>query len=177
MNINSKHSPTKDLKVNYGITARRVRLIGPDGAMIGVVSKSEALQIAQNNGLDLVEIVPNEEPPVCKILDYGKFKYEVSKKHSEKRRNQQTIQVKELKLRPTTEEHDYQVRVRNARKFLTDNNRVKFCMQYRGRELSHQEVGERLMRKILDDLSDIAKVDSPPNMEGRNMVMILSKKL
>lgn len=151
-----------------------MRLVGADGEMIGVVSIREALAAADEAGLDLVEISPNAEPPVCKILDYGKFKYEQQKKANEARKKQKVIEVKELKLRPMIEDHDYQVKLRAAQKFLEDGDKVKFTLRFRGRELAHQDLGLAVLRRMKEDLSLLSKVEQEPKMEGRQMIMMLS---
>lgn len=145
--------------------------------MVGVVSIREALSMAEEEGLDLVEVSPNAEPPVCKILDYGKFRYQEQKKAAEARKKQKVIEVKELKLRPMIDEHDYQVKLRAARKFLEEGDKVKFTLRYRGRELSHQELGLKVLQRMRDDLTDLSKVDQEPKMEGRQMIMMLSSAL
>lgn len=142
--------------------------------MVGVVPIREALAAADEAGLDLVEISPNAEPPVCKILDYGKYKYEQQKKANEARKKQKVIEVKELKLRPMIEDHDYQVKLRAARKFLEEGDKVKFTLRYRGRELSHQELGLKVLVRMKEDLADLSKVEQEPKMEGRQMIMMLS---
>lgn len=142
--------------------------------MIGVVSIREALAAADEAGLDLVEISPNAEPPVCKILDYGKFKYEQQKKANEARKKQKVIEVKELKLRPMIEDHDYQVKLRAAQKFLEEGDKVKFTLRFRGRELAHQELGLAVLKRMKEDLSLLSKVEQEPKMEGRQMIMMLS---
>lgn len=142
--------------------------------MVGVVSIREALSMAEEEGLDLVEVSPNAEPPVCKILDYGKFRYQEQKKAAEARKKQKVIEVKELKLRPMIDEHDYQVKLRAARKFLEEGDKVKFTLRYRGRELSHQELGLKVLQRMRDDLTELSKVDQEPKMEGRQMIMMLS---
>lgn len=151
-----------------------MRLVGADGEMIGVVSIREALAAADEAGLDLVEISPNAEPPVCKILDYGKFKYEQQKKANEARKKQKVIEVKELKLRPMIEDHDYQVKLRAAQKFLEEGDKVKFTLRFRGRELAHQDLGLAVLRRMKEDLSLLSKVEQEPKMEGRQMIMMLS---
>ena len=142
--------------------------------MVGVVYIREALSMAEEEGLDLVEVSPNAEPPVCKILDYGKFRYQEQKKAAEARKKQKVIEVKELKLRPMIDEHDYQVKLRAARKFLEEGDKVKFTLRYRGRELSHQELGLKVLQRMRDDLTELSKVDQEPKMEGRQMIMMLS---
>lgn len=161
-------------RINTQIRVDKVRLVDEDGEMRGVVTIREALAAAEEAGLDLVEISPNAEPPVCKILDYGKFKYEQQKKANEARKKQKVIEVKELKLRPMIEDHDYQVKLRAARKFLEEGDKVKFTMRYRGRELSHQELGLQVLNQMKADLADLSKIEQEPKMEGRQMIMMLS---
>jgi len=166
--------PDDGVRINAQIRNEKVRLVGADGEMIGVVSIREALSAAEEVGLDLVEISPNAEPPVCKILDYGKFKYEQQKKANEARKKQKIIEVKELKLRPMIEDHDYQVKLRAAKKFLEEGDKVKFTLRYRGRELAHQELGLKVLLRMKADLADLSKVEQEPKMEGRQMIMMLS---
>ena len=142
--------------------------------MLGVVGIKEALAKAEEAGLDLVEVSPNAEPPVCKILDYGKYKYEQQKRANEARKKQKTIDLKEVKIRPTTEEHDYQVKLRNVKRFLSAGNKVKVSMRFRGREMAHQDVGMKLMERMLGDVEGLGKADMGPKMEGRQMIMVLS---
>ena len=142
--------------------------------MLGVMSVPDALKRAEEEGLDLVEVSPNATPPVCKILDYGKYKYEQQKKANEARKKQKTIDLKEVKIRPTTEEHDYQVKLRNVKRFLSAGNKVKVSMRFRGREMAHQDVGMKLMERMLGDVEGLGKADMGPKMEGRQMIMVLS---
>jgi translation initiation factor IF-3 len=162
--------------VNEEITVPRVRLVDENGAMVGVVTKVEALAIAANAGMDLVEVSPNADPPVCKILDFGKFKYEEQKKKNEARKKQKVIEVKEIKLRPGIDDHDYQVKMRSMVKFFEEGDKVKVTMRFRGRELAHQEIGMDVLMKVRDDLEEIAKVEQVPRMEGRQMTMVLSPR-
>jgi bacterial translation initiation factor 3 (bIF-3) len=141
--------------------------------MVGVVSIEEALSRARTAGLDLIEVSPNAEPPVCKILDHGKYKFQEQKRLAEARKKQNVIEVKELKIRPTTEEHDYQVKLKAARRFIDEGNKVKFSMRFRGREITHQDIGRKQMERIIEDLGDKAKVELRPKMEGRQMLMII----
>lgn len=141
--------------------------------MIGVVSLDEALRKAEEAGLDLVEISPNAAPPVCKILDYGKYKYEQQKKANEARKKQKTVDVKEVKIRPSIEEHDYGVKLKNARRFLESGDKVKVSMRFRGREMSHQEIGMEVLERFKSDLEDTGKPEMGPKLEGRQMIMIL----
>ncbi len=142
--------------------------------MIGIVSIREALQKAGEFGLDLVEIAASADPPVCKILDYGKYKYEQQKKAAEARKKQKTIDVKEIKIRPAIEDHDYSVKLKNARRFLEDGDKVKVSMRFRGREMAHQELGMEVLEKFRDDLLDLGKVESQPKMEGRQIIMVIA---
>ena len=144
--------------------------------MVGIVGRNDALLMAANVGLDLVEIAPNADPPVCKILDFGKFKYEAQKKKSEARKKQKTIEVKEIKLRPSIDDHDYDVKVRSMVKFIEEGDKVKVTMRFRGRELAHQELGMDVLIRVRDDLDEIAKVEQMPRMEGRQMTMVMSPK-
>ena len=144
--------------------------------MVGVVGKNEAIQLAIEAGLDLVEIAPNADPPVCKILDFGKFKYEAQKKKNEARKKQKVIEVKEIKLRPSIDDHDYDVKMRSMNKFIEEGDKVKVTMRFRGRELAHQELGMNVLIRVRDDLEEIAKVEQMPRMEGRQMTMVISPK-
>lgn len=144
--------------------------------MLGVVPTREALIAAQQAGLDLVEVSPNADPPVCKILDYGKYKYQAQKKKNEARKKQKTIDVKEIKLRPNIDDADYEVKLRNARRFLDEGDKVKVTMRFRGRELAHQELGMNVLVRVRDQLEELCKVEQMPKMEGRQMIMVLSPK-
>ncbi len=142
--------------------------------MRGVMKLADAIALAEESGLDLVEVSPNAVPPVCKVLDYGKYKYEQQKKAAEARKKQKTVDVKEVKIRPGTEKHDYEVKMRNARRFLMDEDKVKVTMRFRGREMAHQEIGMNLLMKMKEELSDISKVELAPKLEGRQMIMVLA---
>jgi translation initiation factor IF-3 len=144
--------------------------------MVGVVSKSEAMAMAANAGLDLVEVAAAADPPVCKILDYGKFKYEEQKKKNEAKKKQKVIEVKEIKLRPGIDDHDYDVKMRSMVKFVEEGDKVKVTMRFRGRELAHQDIGMGVLMRVRDDLDEIAKVEQFPRMEGRQMTMVLSPR-
>jgi translation initiation factor IF-3 len=163
-------------RVNREIDARSIRLVGPEGEMIGVVTLRDGLVMAEEAGLDLVEVSPNAEPPVCKILDYGKFKYEIQKKKNEAKKKQKVIEVKEIKLRPSIDDNDYGVKMRNMRKFLEEGDKVKVTLRFRGRELAHQDLGMRVLEKVRDDLEDLGKVEQIPKMEGRQMVMVIAPR-
>ncbi len=153
-----------------------MRLIGADGALIGVVTIQAALSAAEDSGLDLVEISPNADPPVCKLLDYGKFKYEAQKKANEARKRQKTIDVKEIKMRPNIDDHDYEVKMRAMTKFIGEGDKVKFTIRFRGRELAHPEIGRKLLDRIREDAEDLAKIESVAKMEGRQMIMVMAPK-
>ncbi len=163
-------------RVNREIDARSIRLVGADGEMIGVVTLREGLIIAEEAGLDLVEVSPNAEPPVCKILDYGKFKYEAQKKKNEAKKKQKVIEVKEIKLRPNIDDNDYDVKMRNMRKFLEEGDKVKVTLRFRGRELAHQDLGMKVLERVRDDLEGLGKIEQIPKMEGRQMVMVIAPK-
>ena len=161
-------------RINREIKAKEVRLINYNGENLGVVSISEALGIAQEVGLDLIEISPQVTPPVCKVLDYGKYKYELQKKKNEAKKNQKVVNIKELKLRPMIETHDYEVKLKQAKKFLSQGDKVKFTMRYKGREMSANDMGKDILNKLVEDLEGLCKVDAAPKMEGKQMFMIVS---
>jgi translation initiation factor IF-3 len=163
-------------RVNREIDVRSIRLVGADGEMIGVVSLREGLTMAEEAGLDLVEVSPNADPPVCKILDYGKYKYEAQKKKNEARKKQKVIEVKEIKLRPGIDDNDYNVKMRNMRKFLEEGDKVKVTLRFRGRELAHQDLGVKVLDRVKVDLDDLGKVEQYPKMEGRQMVMVIAPR-
>lgn len=149
-------------------------MIGAEGENLGVVSPQQGMSLADEAGLDLVEISPNADPPVCKIMDLGKFKYEQQKREAEARKKQKVIEVKEIKFRPNTDTHDYDVKMRSIRKFLEEGDRVKVTMRFRGREMAHQDLGRELLRRVADDLEELAKVENMPKVEGRQMVMMIA---
>ncbi len=153
-----------------------MRLVDADGTVLGVVPIDEALQKAEDRGLDLVEVAAKGDPPVCKILDYGKYKYEAQKKKNEARKKQRTIDVKEIKMRPGIDVHDYDVKLRAARKFLGEGDKVKVTMRFRGREMAHQDLGLKLLNRVRDELDELAKVELMPKMEGRQMIMVIAPK-
>ena len=150
-----------------------IRLIGPEGENVGVVSPARGLELAEQAGLDLVEISPNAKPPVCKIMDFGKYKYEQQKREAEARKKQKTIEVKEVKFRPNTDSHDYEVKMKNVFKFLEHGDKVKVTLRFRGREMAHQNLGRELLERVADDVKEIGKVENMPKMEGRQMVMMI----
>lgn len=159
--------------MNDRIRAPEIRLIGAEGENLGVVQPREALAMAEEAGLDLVEISPNATPPVCKIMDFGKFKYETQKREAEARKNQKTIEIKEVKFRPNTDTHDYDVKMRNVVKFLQNGDKVKVTLRFRGREMAHQHLGRELLERVAEDVKDIGKVENMPKIEGRQMVMMI----
>ncbi|MHA6261563.1 translation initiation factor IF-3 [Arenibacterium sp. CAU 1754] len=160
-------------RVNDKIRATEIRLIGAEGENVGVVSPSRAMQMAEEAGLDLVEISPNATPPVCKIMDFGKFKYEQQKRESEARKKQKIIEVKEVKFRPNTDTHDYEVKMRNVFKFLENGDKVKVTLRFRGREMAHQNLGRELLERVAEDTKEVGKIENFPKMEGRQMVMLI----
>ncbi|MBE6463363.1 MAG: translation initiation factor IF-3 [Alphaproteobacteria bacterium] len=161
-------------RINREIKAKEVRLINYNGENLGVVSTHEALKIAEEVGLDLIEISPQVNPPVCKVLDYGKYKYEMQKKKNEAKKNQKVVSIKELKLRPMIEAHDYEVKLKQAKKFLSQGDKVKFTMRYKGREMSANDMGKEILNKLIEDLEGLCKVDAAPKAEGKQVFMIVS---
>ena len=153
-----------------------MRVIGSDGEMIGVLSRDEALQQAQEEGLDLVEIQPNADPPVCRIMDYGKFKFDAQKKANLAKKKQKQIEIKEVKFRPVTDDGDYAIKMRKMRGFLEDGDKIKVNIRFRGREMSHQELGRNMLNRIEADLGEDIVIESRPRMEGRQMVMMIAPK-
>ena len=168
---------SKDLRINEEIMAKEMRLVDDANNQLGIVSRQEALRIAEERQLDLVEIAPRANPPVCRLMDYGKYKYEQSKKEKEAKKKQKIIQVKEVKLRPNIEEHDYQVKLRSAMKFLQSGNKVKATIMFRGREIVHAPKGKEILSRIAKELEEIAVVERFPKLEGRNMIMVLTPKI
>lgn len=162
--------------MNDRIRVAEIRLIGAEGENIGVVTPAQGLELAQEAGLDLVEISPNASPPVCKIMDLGKFKYEQQKREAEARKKQKTIDIKEVKFRPGTDTHDYDVKMRNVMRFLEDGDKVKVTLRFRGREMAHQQIGLELLHKIAGDVGEAGKVESMPKLEGRQMVMMIAPR-
>ena len=160
-------------RVNDRIRAPEIRLIGADGENVGVVTPGRAMQLAEEAGLDLVEISPNATPPVCKIMDFGKFKYENQKKEAEARKKQKIIEIKEVKFRPNTDVHDYDVKMRNVVRFLEGGDKVKVTLRFRGREMAHTDLGRNLLERVAEDVKEIGKVENMPRIEGRQMVMMI----
>ena len=163
-------------RINEMINSRSVRCIDPDGEQLGILSIDDALNKAAELGLDLVELQPNAVPPVCKILDYGKHKYQAQKRANEARKKQKIIEVKEIKLRPNIDQHDYQVKMKAVHKFLDGGDKVKVTLRFRGREMAHVELGAELLSRVRGDVDNFAKIESMPKMEGRQMTMVLAPK-
>ncbi|MBT9382473.1 translation initiation factor IF-3 [Pseudooceanicola sp. CBS1P-1] len=170
--------PTRDTgpRVNDRIRCPEVRLIGAEGENLGVVTPQRAMALAEEASLDLVEISPNATPPVCKIMDFGKFKYEQQKRESEARKKQKVIEVKEVKFRPNTDVHDYDVKMKNVVKFLEKGDKVKVTLRFRGREMAHQNLGRELLERVAEDVKELGKVENMPKMEGRQMVMMIGPR-
>ncbi|OUW04961.1 MAG: translation initiation factor IF-3 [Betaproteobacteria bacterium TMED156] len=166
----------KDYKVNDEISAIKIRLVGVDNEALGIVSKDEALRRADEVNLDLVEIAPQADPIVCKLMDFGKFRYKEQKRLHDAKLKQKTIQVKEIKFRPSTDDNDYNVKVRNAVRFLEEGDKTKITMRFKGREMAHQEFGMQMLERIRDQLAEMAQVEQMPKLEGRQMVMVLAPK-
>jgi translation initiation factor IF-3 len=166
----------KSVNVNDEIRASSVRVIGMDGTQLGILPLSQALILAKEEGLDLVEVAPQLTPPVCRIMDYGKFRYQQTKKIHEAKKRRTIIQVKEVKIRPKTEEHDYQFKLRNIRKFLEKKNKTKVSLMFRGREIQYQDAARKILDRITEETKDLANVEQEPKLEGRNMTLVLGPK-
>ena len=169
----SNRNQPNSVRVNQKIRAREVRVIDSEGQQIGILSTSDALLKAQTAGMDLIEVAPNAAPPVCRIMEYGKFKYEQSKKEREIRQHQQSTKTKEIQLHPTIDEHDYQTKLRHVRDFLVEKMKVRVLMCYRGREMAHQEFGKKVIERLLQDIRDIGSVESPPRLNGKTLGVML----
>ncbi|MBX3689008.1 translation initiation factor IF-3 [Dokdonella sp.] len=167
---------SKPNRRNHEIRVPRVRVIGAEGEQVGILSRDEALSMAQEAGLDLVEIQPNGDPPVCRIMDFGKFKFEAQKKAHAAKKKQKQVEIKELKFRPVTDVGDYQIKMRNLRRFLEEGDKVKITIRFRGREMSHQELGRAMVDKITAEIAEEAVIEQFPRMEGRLMVMMIAPK-
>jgi translation initiation factor IF-3 len=167
---------TKELRINNEIRAREVRVIDNSGGQLGIMSVREAVALAEERELDLVEVSPNTDPPVCRLMDYGKFKYEQSKKDREARHKRKTLEVKEVKMRPKIDSHDYQIKAKLARRLLEEGDKVKVTMMFRGREVVYTNLAEKLMDRIAEDCGDLCVVERKAKLEGRNMIMILAPK-
>ncbi|MDN0074089.1 translation initiation factor IF-3 [Crenobacter sp. SG2303] len=166
----------REARINGEITARELRLVGTEGEQLGIVSLREAMALAEEKDVDLVEISPTAQPPVAKLMDYGKFKYETSKKKHEAKQKQKQIQIKEVKFRPGTDDGDYNVKMRNLVRFLTDGDKAKITLRFRGREMAHQDIGLALLKRVEADLAEIGTVEQFPRLEGRQMVMMVAPK-
>ncbi len=166
----------KRTRRNEDITAPNVRLVGPDGDQIGIRSLADAIALAEEQSMDLVEIAPQAVPPVCRIMDWGKFRFEEQKKTQAQRKKQKQVQIKEIKFRPGTDDHDYDVKMRNLKRFIEEGNKVKVTLRFRGREMAHQELGRDLLKRIESDMTGEVTVEQFPRMEGRQMVMMLAPK-
>jgi translation initiation factor IF-3 len=169
-------TPEKQNRKNNEIRVPKVRVIGSDGEMIGVLSRDEALALAEEEGLDLVEIQPNADPPVCRVMDFGKFKFEAQKKANLAKKKTKQVEIKEVKFRPVTDEGDYQIKLRNMRRFLEEGDKIKVNIRFRGREMSHQELGREMASRIETDLGEEIVIESRPRLEGRQMVMMIAPK-
>ncbi len=172
-NYFQRRTKPKGPKSNFKITSNEVQVITSDGQNLGILNLNEAVNKAKSEGLDLIEIAPNAKPPVCKIMDMGKFKYDQQKKANKAKKKQKKIELKEIKLRPVTEVHDYTFKIRNAQKFLSKGDKVKFTIRFKGRELQHSHLGNELMDKIKQDIQEIGKVESQPKFEGKQMTMVI----
>ena len=172
-NYFQRRSKLQGPKANERIKALDVQVIGSEGNNLGVMQLKQAIQMAKDEGLDLIEISPNANPPVCKIMDMGKYKYDLQKKANQAKKKQKIVSLKEIKLRPGTEIHDYNFKIKNAKKFISKGDKVKFTVKFKGREMQHIELGKDLMKRIIDDTKDIGKVETHPKFEGRQMIMII----
>ena len=166
----------KEVAINWDIKAPEVRVIDPDGKQVGVLPVKEAIRLSEERGLELVEVAPNSQPPVCRIMNYGKYKYQQSKRSQEARKHQTVIHIKEVKVRPRTEEHDFQFKLRHVKRFLDEGNTVKISILFRGREIAHPEFGKELLNRFIEGVKDVMVIEQSPRLEGRNMVMILAPK-
>ncbi|MDA9605217.1 MAG: translation initiation factor IF-3 [Alphaproteobacteria bacterium] len=163
-------------KINRFISNENVRVILEDGEQLGVMTTKDAIELAQSRGVDLVEIAPNNDPPVCKIIDYGKFKYQEQKKKNEAKKKQKVMETKEVKIRPGTGDHDYDVKLRNARKFISEGNRVKFSLRFKGREMEHSNLGIAMLLRLKQDLIEVIRVEMEPKIEGRQAFLVVAPK-
>ncbi|MFY8061551.1 MAG: translation initiation factor IF-3 [Arenimonas sp.] len=166
----------KGNRKNQEIRVPRVRVIGADGEMVGVLTRDEALALAEESGMDLVEIQPNQDPPVCRVMDYGKYRFELQKKAAAAKKKQKVVEIKEVKFRPTTDVGDYSIKLRNVRRFLEEGDKVKVNIRFKGREMSHQELGVEMAKRIETDLAEEAIIESRPRLEGRQMIMMIAPK-
>ena len=175
-NPNFKNHKKDFHRINTQIKSEEVRVLLDDGEQLGVMKTSEAINIAKDRKMDLVEIAPNNKPPVCKIIDYGKFKYQEQKKKNEAKKKQKVIETKEIKIRPGTGEHDYQVKIRSANKFIKEGNRVKFSLRFKGREMEHSNLGIEMLNRVKDDMQEHIRVEMEPKIEGRQAFLVIAPK-
>jgi len=175
-NPNFKNFKKDFHRINTQIKSEEVRVLLDDGEQLGVMKTSEAIEIAKDRKMDLVEIAPNNKPPVCKIIDYGKFKYQEQKKKNEAKKKQKVIETKELKIRPGTGEHDYQVKIRSANKFIKEGNRVKFSLRFKGREMEHANLGIEMLNRVKGDMQELIRVEMEPKIEGRQAFLVIAPK-
>ncbi len=166
--------PQDGVRRNEQIRAREVRVIGPEGEQLGILARNDAIAAAKEHGFDLVEVAATADPPVCRIMDYGKFKYETQKKKQEAKKRQTIVQIKEIKVRPKTDDHDYETKVRHIRRFLEDGDRVKVTVFFRGREIVHKDRGLAILERVVEDTKDLGKMEQEPRAEGRTLQMLLS---
>lgn len=166
----------KEADINWDIKAPEVRVIDAEGKQVGILPLKEAMKIAEEKGLDLVEVAPNSKPPVCRVMNYGKYRYQQNKRTQEARKHQTVIHVKEVKVRPRTEEHDFQFKLGHVKRFLDEGNKVKISVLFRGREIAHPEFGKEMLNRFVEGLKDLTVIEQAPRLEGRNMVMILAPK-
>ena len=172
-NYFQRRTRDKGPRYNYRINSPEVQVIASNGENLGILNTSKAISMAKEEGLDLIEIAPNAKPPVCKIIDIGKYKYDAQKKANQAKKKQKKIEVKEIKLRPVTETHDYQFKIRNAQKFISKGDKVKFTIRFKGRELQHAHLGEELMDKIKIDMQEVGKVEMNPRFDGKQIIMVI----
>lgn len=165
-----------DNRINLQIQASEIRVIGPDGEQMGILSRNDALEKSRELGLDLVEVAPNADPPVCKVMDYGKFRYQQQKRAHEAKKKQTVIQLKEVKIRPKIDEHDFQFKLNHVRRFLEGGDKAKISVVFRGREIVHKDLGKKLLERFIEEIQDIGELESTPKMEGRNMMIVLVAK-
>jgi len=172
----SRPALQRELRINEGIRAREVRVISSEGEQLGIMPVADALKIATERELDLVEVAPEAAPPVCRIMDFGKFKYLQSRRVKEARKKQTIIQIKEVKMGPKTDEHDFQFKARHVRRFLEDGNKAKVTIRFRGREMAHTELGKKLLDRMAQEMADLSTIEHTPKLEGRNLIMILAPR-
>ena len=177
MTLNYRAKKEIGPRMNEQITASEVRVISSNGKQLGIISIREALNLAEDEGFDLVEVSPDANPPVCKIIDYGKLKYKEQKSKKEAKKKQKTIEVKEIKMRPGIDKHDYEVKIKALSKFISGGNKVKVSLRFRGREMEHQNLGMELLKKLTEEVSEYAKIEVPPKPEGRQIMMVLSSAI